>query len=79
MFATYLHILFYIIFQLVCVVIPSYTMLQLFNNNVVFYRLKSFVFYDVRTTFEIPLVKIELLSKTSLRCVTPISDMCYLG
>ena len=37
--------------QLVCVIIQSYTMLQVFNESVLFYQATPFMFYNVRTTY----------------------------
>ena len=39
------------LFHLVCVTIRSYVVLQLFNENVIFYQAKLFMFYNVQTIY----------------------------
>ena len=58
-------------------------MLQLFNENVMFYQEKSFMFFqNARTTYWTFLKKIKiklLMSKTSLHGVTPNSKHTLIG
>lgn len=50
-------------------------MLQLFDENVIFYQAKAFMFYNVKTTcMNYVRKKNEIMSKTSLDRVTLYSD-----
>ena len=51
------------------------TIVQLFNENVIFYQAKLFMFYNVWTTYWTSLVKFQLPSKTLLHYTTPNNNM----